>query len=197
MLFCFVVSVACGGRSVRYDESDDGRAGSEPRGTAGTIGVGGSAPFVNDAGAGTLGGTAGTSVAAGVAGRAELPPDPPDDPEPCDPDADPLDPASGNPCTPAQPQEDECDQVARKYEFAVGAAQWCEADAECRAGHLVASTLRCGCDVVVRTLSDIAPLAAQWRAQGCLNHLPCSASCLPASAPYRCGEAGFCLPTMR
>jgi hypothetical protein len=202
------VSVACGGRSVRHEEDDritfiDGGAfGSTPAGAAGTIAFGGMTSAPASAGTGGtemtggtsgLGGGAGSSDVGGTAGKRDDDETRTPSSEPCDPEHDPLDPTSMTPCPVPEPPHDDCDELAREYEVQVGAAQWCELDTDCDAGTPVPATLHCACDVIVRNVREIAPIAAQWRAHGCVNEQLCSASCVPAAMPYKCGEAGFCL----
>jgi hypothetical protein len=200
LVWVLVVSVACGGRSRRHDDdagvvisTEGGAPGSAPLGAAGTIGVGGTLPVVESAGAAGLGGTAGIVETNDVAGAPARDPDPPSSEGPCDPHDDPLDPTSPEHCAPPAPAEDDCDDLARRYEREVGIAQWCTTDAQCHSGVPVRATLDCGCDVIVRTVAKLAPIAAQWRSQGCTSDLPCPRTCVPPGLPYVCGEAGFCL----
>jgi hypothetical protein len=145
------------------------------------------------AGASGLGGSAGTSGLGGTAGARDGHEMPPPLPEPCDPTRGPLDPTSMTPCHPPEPPPDDCDELAREYELQVGSEQWCDRDADCLTGTPVPATLHCACDVIVRSVRDIAPIAAEWRAHGCTSDRTCSAICPPNAMPYVCGEAGFCL----
>jgi hypothetical protein len=208
VVWVLVVSVSCGGRSVRHDHEGGitlvtgGNGGSAPFGAAGTIAVGGTAPLVETGGTsgndgtsgngGTSGtpGLAGTSGLAGSAGEATRDPDPH---VPCgDGPRDPLDPTSGMPCAGERPPVD-CDALSWEYQVEVGLAQWCERDADCHAGIPVPALLECGCDVIVRAVDVIAPIAAEWRAGGCATSPPCRTVCTKTEPPYVCGEAGFCL----
>jgi hypothetical protein len=199
------VSVACGGRSIRHGDDRNitivagGAGGTAPLGVAGMmIAVGGPSETTDaNGGAGTGGqGGAGQGGTAGTAGKPAEPPEPPEPPERelCNPDYDPLDPTTGTPC-PTEPPPDDCDELAHEYEVAVGIAQWCNTDADCHAGIPVAQTLHCGCDVIVTTVAELAPIAAEWRAHGCADDSPCApgAACVPTAPSYICGEAGFCL----
>jgi hypothetical protein len=203
-----VVSVACGGRAVRLEDDDwitfvdGGASGAALAGAAGTIAFGGMTSAPGSAGTGgtemtggasSLGGGAGTSDVGGTAGKRDDDETPTPSSEPCDPAHDPLEPTSMTPCLLPEPPPDDCAELARKYEVQVGEAQWCELDTDCHVGTPVPATLHCACDVIVRNVREIAPIAAQWRAHGCVNEQPCFASCVPAAMPYKCGEAGFCL----
>jgi hypothetical protein len=202
------VSVACGGRSVRLGEDDDtttgdgGAGAAERAGSGGSIAIGGMTSATESAGAGGvevrggaggLGGGAGTSGLGGTAGSRDGHEMPSPHAEPCDPAHGPLEPTGPSPCLAPEPPPDDCDELAREYEIQVGLAQWCELDSDCYVGTPVPATLHCACDVIVRDVHDIAPIAAEWRAHGCVNEVPCSALCPSPAMPYRCGEAGFCL----
>lgn len=207
VLWVLVVVVACGGRSVRHGPErgialvTGGTGGTAPLGIGGMLlAVGGSAPAEAAAGtAGTAGtaGVGGTAGVAGTGGTTGTPDEPSERPEnePCDPNADPLDPTSGPACPGEPPLTGDCDELAHAYELAVGIAQWCEVNADCHAGVPVPQTLHCGCDVIVTTVAELAPIAAEWRALGCALDAPCtpSAACAPTEPPYVCGEAQFCL----
>jgi hypothetical protein len=201
-----VVSIACGGRSVRSgDDSitfvEGGASGTTSVGIGGSMAFGGTPSAPERAGTGgqaVTGGAAGLGDRAGTSGLGGTAENPDGgeaspNPEPCDPAHDPLDPTSIDPCRPPEPPADDCDELAHEYEMEVGAAQWCDLDADCVAGIAVPATLHCACDVIVRSVRRISPIAAQWRAQGCVNERPCLAVCRSAVMPYRCGEAKFCV----
>jgi hypothetical protein len=202
LVWVHVVFVGCGGRSVRFERDegisrvDGGKGGAMPFGAAGTIAVGGTAPFVEMAGASGSGGMARTAGMGGTSGAAgnDRNDEAPEPKSPCDDG--PHDPTSGIPCE-EEPPPVNCDALALEYQVQVGIAQWCERDADCHAGIPVPFALHCGCDVIVRSVHTIAPIAAEWRAGGCHDETPCRSSCAAALMPYKCGEAGFCLDDNR
>jgi hypothetical protein len=92
---------------------------------------------------------------------------------------------------------DPCGDLAKEYELAVGAARWCGreyGDITCNSAQRVADSIPCGCDVLVRGHETIDPIKNAYIDRGCPMPELCEKACsVPPRAPYRCGEAGFCV----
>jgi hypothetical protein len=90
---------------------------------------------------------------------------------------------------------DPCRDLATEYEIAVGAARWCGREYgnyTCTSALRTKETIPCGCNVLVRELESITPIANAYIDTGCPSPPTCETMCQEPRAPYRCGEAGFC-----
>jgi hypothetical protein len=91
---------------------------------------------------------------------------------------------------------DPCRDLMKEYELAVGAQRWCGPDFgnfTCTTALRAKETIPCGCNVLVRSLEPIYPIENAYIDLGCPPPTNCEQMCEEPRAPYRCGEAGFCV----
>jgi hypothetical protein len=91
---------------------------------------------------------------------------------------------------------DPCRDLITEYELAVGAGRWCGREYNgytCTSALLTEESIPCGCDVLVRSLEPIWPIANAYIDMGCPPAPICEKMCEEPRPPYRCSEAGFCV----